>query len=167
VDVLAEAFVKAAHQNPRISLILLGAGSQAQRIRQTLADGGVMDRVVFGGHVPHTDQPRWYRMADVFVSPSHVDGSSVSLMEALACGVPALVSDIPANREWVQENVNGWQFADGDVDGLARRILALAASRGRFVRLRQAARASAQRKADWSRNFPVLLQAYEKALRQT
>jgi glycosyltransferase involved in cell wall biosynthesis len=166
VDVLAQAFAKAARQNPRISLILLGGGSQAQRIRQTLADGNVMTRVVFGGQVPHADLPRWYRMADIFVSPSHVDGSSVSLMEALACGLPALVSDIPANKEWVHENLNGWLFADGDVDGLAQRILDLAANRGGFVRTRQAARASAEQRADWSRNFPVLLQAYERALRQ-
>jgi glycosyltransferase involved in cell wall biosynthesis len=103
-------------------------------------------------------------MADIFVSPSHVDGSSVSLMEALACGLPALVSDIPANKEWIQENVNGWMFDDGDVDALTERILWLAARRGKFARVRQAARASAERKADWSRNFALLLQAYEKTL---
>jgi glycosyltransferase involved in cell wall biosynthesis len=68
-------------------------------------------------------------MADLYISPSHVDGSSVSLMEALACGLPALVSDIPANQEWVSEGVNGWLFPDGNADILAEKILAVIAQR--------------------------------------
>ena len=62
-------------------------------------------------------------MADLYISASHVDGSSVSLMEALACGLPCVVSDIPANKEWVTDGVNGWIFPDGDVDALAEIIL--------------------------------------------
>jgi len=166
VDILARAFVKASKKDPRIRLILLGDGSLAQEIRRTLTEGNAMARVLVGGPVAQADLPRWYRMADVFVSPSHVDGSSVSLMEALACGVPALVSDIPANKEWIQENVNGWRFADGDVDGLADRILALATSRRKLATMRRAARASAEQRADWSKNFPLLLQAYEMTLTQ-
>ena len=88
---------------------------------------GVIDRVEFGGRVSQADLPRWYRKSDLYVSPSHVDGSSVSLMEALACGLPALVSDIPANKEWVQEDRNGWLFPDGDADALAEKILWIAA----------------------------------------
>ena len=102
VDTLARAFSLAAGSNPRLALILLGTGSQAGVIRQALEDGDVLDRVQFGGRVSQADLPAWYRRADLFISPSHVDGSSVSLMEALACGLPVLVSDIPANREWVR-----------------------------------------------------------------
>lgn len=165
VDVLAQAFVRALRKNPKMELILLGDGSQAQAIRQILSDGGAISRVLLGGRVPHPDLPRWYHMADVFVSPSHVDGSSVSLMEALACGVPALVSDIPANREWIQDGVNGWLFRDGDVDGLADRIVALAGHRDQLRTLGRAARGAAEQKADWRRNFRVLMRAYEETVR--
>ena len=87
VDVLARAFVKVAQQNENVNLLLLGGGSQGNAIRQILQSGGVLDRVAFGGQVSQTDLPRWYHMADLYISPSHVDGSSVSLMEALACGI--------------------------------------------------------------------------------
>ena len=50
-------------------------------------------------------------------------------MEALACGLPCLVSDIPANQEWVSEGVNGWLFPDGNTDILAEKILAVIAQR--------------------------------------
>jgi len=67
--------------------------------------------------------PRVYRSADVYVSASHVDGSSVSLLEALACGKPALVSDIPSNCEWVSPGEQGWLFQDGNANELADRMM--------------------------------------------
>jgi glycosyltransferase involved in cell wall biosynthesis len=164
VDVLARAFVKVAQQRKDASLLLLGAGSQAQTIRQILMNGGVLERVQFGGQISQTDMPRWMRMADLYISTSHVDGSSVSLMEALACGLPALVSDIPANKEWVSEGINGWLFPDGDAETLAEKILAVSAQRQKLTQIGRAARKSAEERADWKKNFAVLLETYEKAV---
>jgi L-malate glycosyltransferase len=161
VDVLAKAFVKVASVNPDVNLILLGGGSQGQKIRQILTSGGVLDRVHFGGHVSHKDLPRWYHMADLYISPSHVDGSSVTLMEALASGLPCLVSDIPGNREWIQEDVNGWLFHDGDVNDLAGKILDAIKNRQSLHRIGEAARQTAEQKADWKKNFGKLLETYE------
>ncbi len=163
VDVLARAFVEIARQRKDVSLLLLGGGSQAQAIRQILAGGGVLERVHFPGQVSQRELPRWYAMADLYVSPSHVDGSSVSLMEALACGLPVLVSDIPANMEWVSDGVNGWLFQDGDGRSLADRILGIMSKSSKLQAIGQAGRKTAEEKADWSKNFGVLLKAYEQA----
>jgi glycosyltransferase involved in cell wall biosynthesis len=165
VDVLARAFVTAARQAPDLHLLLLAGGSQAARLRQILEQGGVADRVTFAGQVAQADLPRYYRMADVYVSPSHVDGSSVSLMEALACGLPCLVSDIPANREWVTEGRNGWLFPDGNAEALAAVLLNAYANRKSLAAVGHAARSTAEEKADWNRNFQKLLEAYDLALR--
>ena len=164
VDVLAKAFVKVTKQRDDVNLLLLNGGSQASTIRQILMSGGVLDRVQFGGQVSQTDLPRWYHIADLFISPSHVDGSSVSLMEALACGVPALVSDIPANKEWVSEGVNGWLFPDGNSDILAEKILTVIAQRRKLTQVGRAARRSAEERADWKKNFAKLLEVYEQAI---
>ncbi|HEU0296434.1 MAG TPA: glycosyltransferase family 4 protein [Anaerolineales bacterium] len=165
VDVLAKALAKVAAIDPNVNLILLGGGSQGGRIRQILMNGGVLDRVHFGGQVSQRDLPRWYYMADIYISPSHVDGSSVTLMEALASGLPCLVSDIPGNREWIEDGVNGWLFRDGDVDDLAEKILYAIKNRRRsFKRIGEAARKTAEQKADWKKNFGKLLEAYDKAM---
>jgi glycosyltransferase involved in cell wall biosynthesis len=161
VDVLAKAFVRVAKINPDLNLILLGGGSQSARLRQILTHGAVMDRVHFGGQVPYNDLPRWYQMADIYISPSHVDGSSVSLMEALACGVPCLVSDIPGNKEWIIEGENGWLFHDGDAGDLAEKILNAIHSRKSFKRIGDLARKTAEQRANWKKNFGKLLEAYE------
>jgi len=164
VDVLARAFVKAAQSRPGLSLLLLGGGSQGARIRQILLNGGVLDRVTFGGQVSQAELPRWYHWADVYISPSHVDGSSVSLMEALACGLPCLVSNIPGNQEWVTEGQNGWLFPDGDADALAAKILQIMDQRKSLPKIGRAARAVAEERADWTKNSAKLMQAYRQVL---
>lgn len=161
VDVLAKAFVRVAQSNPKFGLILLGGGSQATALRQIFERGGVSEQVTFPGQIPQRDLPRYYHMADLYISPSHVDGSSVSLMEALACGLPCLVSDIPANKEWIQDGNNGWLFPDGDENALAEKILKISESRDKLVDIRRAARRTAEEKADWKKNFSRLLGAYE------
>jgi len=164
VDVLAKAFVKVAQQKDNVDLILLNGGSQGAKLRQIFQTGGVMDRVTFGGQISQTDLPNWVHMANLYISPSHVDGSSVSLMEALACGLPCLVSDIPANKEWIVEDENGWLFRDGDVDHLAEKILAAMNQREKISEIGRAARRSAESRADWKKNSEMLLKAYEEII---
>ena len=165
MDVLAKAFVKVAQQNPNVDLLLIGGGSQAQTLRGIFQRGGVLDRVTMPGQVTQKDLPRWYHMADLYISPSHVDGSSVSLMEALACGLPCLVSDIPANKEWVVEGENGWLFPDGNADALAAKILDAIRQREKLPEIGESARRSAERRADWKKNFGQLLVAYEQTVK--
>ncbi len=162
VDVLARAFVQVAQQRPEVSLMLLAGGSQAAAIRQILINGGVEERVTFPGQISNAELPRFYHQADLYVSPSHVDGSSVSLMEALACGLPCLVSNIPANQEWVREGENGWLFKDGDHHELAAKILQAIELRAQLPEIGKNARATAEDKANWPKNIQKLLEAYEK-----
>jgi len=166
VDVLARAFVQVAQQKENACLILLGGGSQGHVIRSILQNGGVLDRVTFGGQISQTDLPRWYHMADLYISPSHVDGSSVSLIEALACGIPCLVSDIPANKEWVADGENGWLFRDGDVNDLTDKILVAMNQRKKLPEIGAAGRRSAEKRADWKKNAEALMNVYRSLIKK-
>ena len=164
VDVIANAFVKAARRNENLRMIMLGNGSQASLLREIFDHGCVMEKVFFPGQVSQSELPRYYQMADLYISASHIDGSSVSLMEALACGRPVIVTDIPGNREWVEPEVNGWLFNDGDNDDLAEKILLAAEQPKKLASMSISARQLADERADWDRNFPVLLNTYESVL---
>lgn len=166
VDILVRAFAKVAAQKPEVSLLLLSGGSQAHVIRQIVNSGGLSDRVTFAGQISNRDLPRYYQMADLYISPSHVDGSSVSLMEALACGLPCLVSDIPANKEWVFDDQNGWLFPDGNVDALAAKIIFAIENRKSLPAIGKNARLVAEDRADWQKNIAKLLTAYEQTVKK-
>lgn len=163
VDTFLQGFVKAARECPDLRLLLLGKGSQAGLLRNILMEAGLLDRVHFGGQVSQADLPRYYQVADLYVSASHSDGSSVSLLEALASGVPVLVSDIPGNLEWIQEGTNGWLFPDGDSEAISKKIIAAYHNREKLAPLQAVNRALAEARADWSKNFQKLQQAYDLA----
>jgi len=163
VEVIAKGFVQAARTHPELQLLMLGGGSQAGLLRKIFNQGGISGQVHFPGQVGQAELPHFYRSADLYVSASHSDGTSISLLEAMACSTPALVSDIPGNREWVQPGVQGWWFPDGNADGLAAGILQAIQQRSRLAEMGRAARRLAEEKADWSKNFPQLLKAYEIA----
>ncbi|MBN1147678.1 MAG: glycosyltransferase [Anaerolineales bacterium] len=176
VETISRAFAKAARQRPELRLVMLGNGSQASLLRRALASGEVIDadvlhsrpgesyRVIFPGQVSYTDLPRYYRSADLYLAATLSDGASISLLEAMACGCPALVSDIPGNREWITPGENGWLSPVGDAEALAQAILHAVDQRQRLPEMGHAARRLAEQRADWSKNFPKLLAAYEIAL---
>jgi glycosyltransferase involved in cell wall biosynthesis len=163
VDVLAKSFVRAAQTQPELRLILLGGGSMGGHLRRILSP--VKDQVLFGGYISQRELPRYYNMADIYISPSHVDGSSVSLMEAMGCGLPCLISDIPANKEWVTDGENGWLFPDGNADALAEKILLAAKMRDTLNEMGTRSRSVAEERADWTKNFQKLLEAYKETVR--
>ena len=163
VDLLAAAFLLAADADPSLRLLLAGDGPQAPQIREKLFPLG--NRVHFPGRVCFEDLPGLYCAGDVFVSPSHSDGSSISLLEALACGRPALVSDIPSNREWIYPGEAGELFVDGSVRDLSSALLKMTA-RPDLAAYQKKARQLAEDRADWEENFKKLLKAYRLALSQ-
>jgi glycosyltransferase involved in cell wall biosynthesis len=162
VDVLVRAFAHAAAEDPRLRLILLGSGSLAGQIQGLLTRHGLHERVHLGGHISQTELPRYEAAADLYVSASHSDGTSVSLLEALASGLPALVSDIPGNREWIEPGVQGWLFADGDENALAEGLLRAARAGTGLAAMRFQARKLAEARADWSQNVQKLLEVYRQ-----
>ncbi len=164
IDVLLAGFARAASRHPALRLLMLGDGSLRPQVEARLRQAGLEGRIHRAGQVGYDDLPAYYRAADAYVSASRVDGSSVSLMEALACGLPALVSDIPGNREWVEPEANGWWFQDGEARSLEQTLDRALAARGRWAEMARSARASAEARADWEANFPHLLRAYDLAL---
>jgi glycosyltransferase involved in cell wall biosynthesis len=165
IDVIARAFVIAAHKRPELRLTLLGNGSQAASIRQIFLIGAVYDRVDFPGKVTYVDLPNYYHKADLYISASHSDGTSISLLEAFACNTPAIVADIPGNREWITSGENGWLFPDGDAEALAAAILNAMERRQNLPEMGRKARQLAEQRADWIMNFPQLEKAYAIAMR--
>jgi glycosyltransferase involved in cell wall biosynthesis len=164
VDVLLKAFIRAARIAPQLRLILLGGGSQKDMLQTLIAESGLEDRVHMGGLTGFRELPDYYRACDLYVSASYSDGSSVSLMESLACARPVLVSDIPGNREWIDEGEQGWFFPPGDEDALSTAILRAYDQRMRLARMAHMCRRRAEERADWNKNFQKLLAAYESAV---
>lgn len=166
---IAHAFVKAVKKNPELRLLMLGKGPQEPEVKKMFVENGVSNQVHMAGQVSKSQLPSYYQAADLYLSASQSDGSSISLLEAFASGLPVLLSDIPGNKDWVRDNADqevGWLFSEGDVTDLERGIRRAVRNREELSSLGQASRRLAEKEADWEQNFPKLFKAYRIAAGQ-
>jgi glycosyltransferase involved in cell wall biosynthesis len=107
---------------PGCRLLLVGGGSLEQDVRRELEARGLEDRVEMPGLVARQDVFGYYARGDLFVSVSHGEGLPVAVIEAMASGLPAVLSDIPPHREVVDGLDVVPLVPPGDLDGFAREI---------------------------------------------
>ena len=86
---------------------------------------GIQENTTFAGRLPPAEVKEWLQKARIYISSSLSDSTSLSLMEAMSCGLPPVISDIPANQEWVQHGLNGFLWQTGDSKALANCIIML------------------------------------------
>lgn len=163
VDVLLRAFEIARRRMPSLRLLLIGHGSLEFEVRNFVEGGGLADVVSIRKDLAGNEMPRYFRSANAYISCTPSDGSSISLLEAMATGLPAIVADNPSNREWLTDGVNGWFGEIGSKESFAEKIVEVAALSP--VAREKAAKLSVDtvgERADWDKNFPLLLQAYDR-----
>jgi glycosyltransferase involved in cell wall biosynthesis len=86
-------------------------------------------------------------------------------MESMACGTVPLVSNIPSNREWVENDGNGFLFEDGEGADLAAKLIAIDKDRNKLPVLARQAQIVAEQRADWQKNIQIMLGGYDLAMK--
>jgi glycosyltransferase involved in cell wall biosynthesis len=146
-----------------LRLLLLGNGSEAGKMLEFVEVHGLSRVVRTLNPRVGEEMPKWFRAADTYISCAQSDGTSVSLLEAMATGLPLIVTDIPSNREWVVEGSNGWLAPANSAEKFADRMLrASRLSREQRSLFSERNRRLVDERADWDRNFPRLLEMYER-----
>jgi glycosyltransferase involved in cell wall biosynthesis len=161
VDVLVRAFALLLERLPSARLLLLGDGSLDGEVRRLITELGLEQVIHAPGRAPYDLLPEYFRSADAYVSSAVSDGTSISLLEAMACGLPVVVSNSFGNLEWVREDVNGALAPPGDVESFSAAMLSVVSHRDEAAGMREANIAAARRHADRQANFPGLVTLIE------
>lgn len=163
---VVDAFARVSISLPRARLTLAGDGSLRPSLEKAVRKGPAAPAIRFVGDVPHASVPGLLRDHDLFVSMALSDTTSVSLLEAMACGLFPIVSDIPANREWITHGANGFVVPARDAGALARAIV----DAWRDADLRTSARREntqiIEARADWQRNMSVVDELFRRLVRK-
>jgi L-malate glycosyltransferase len=107
---------------PEVKYQIAGEGQTRRHLEKIVQQVGLHSHVEFLGYVPNVNLPDRLREADVYVSAFVEDGVSMSLLEAMACGLLPVVPDIEPNRMWIQDGVNGLLFRPGDHVSLVQKL---------------------------------------------
>ncbi|HEX5034193.1 MAG TPA: glycosyltransferase family 4 protein [bacterium] len=122
---LLDGLARAQKSIPGLRLTILGQGNLEAALRRQARRLGIERSVDFAGYLPESDLPAFYRSFDLLVMPSLLEGFNIALLEAMAVGLPVLVSDIPGFRD-VADGETATFFAPADPLDLAKKLMQLA-----------------------------------------
>ncbi|HXV15111.1 MAG TPA: glycosyltransferase [Candidatus Krumholzibacteria bacterium] len=123
VDTVIDAFAAVREALPDATLTVAGDGSLGASLRRRAERSPAAAAVTFVGAVDHARMPALLQSHHVYVSASRSDTTSVSLLEAMACGLFPVVTDIEANREWIVDGESGRLVPPGEATRLAVAII--------------------------------------------
>jgi len=125
VGTLIKAMPYVIDECPNTFFMIVGDGTLRRQLEELACKLGVAKNVKFVGSVSNREMPKFLGVSDIYVSTSLSDIRSVSLLEAMANGLPVVVTDLDGNKECVKEGVNGFLFSKGDFKALAEKIVYL------------------------------------------
>jgi len=152
---------------PKVRILMIGKGSLEEKLRSIVRQEKLSDYVCFAGIVDDRDMSQHLNAADIYVTTSLSDGTSASMLEAMACGLPVVVSDAPAYFEWVQDGINGYIVPRKNSKVLAERLIDLIKNQSLRQKMGQRNLQIAQERADWEHNFDILEGVYMKLIAES
>jgi len=123
LSLLIRAIPMVLKEEPNARFIIAGIGSEREKLEKQVKDLNISSNVQFLGWVTHDGMPELLSTADIYISTSLDDGTSISLLEAMASGAFPIVTDIPSNREWISDGENGFLVPIEEERFLAEKIL--------------------------------------------
>jgi glycosyltransferase involved in cell wall biosynthesis len=124
VDHAIRAIKRVREQIAGARLVVVGEGRDEARLKGLARAAGVQDAVEFAGRVSEQEKVDWIRRSALLLSTSAKEGWGLTVIEANACGVPAVAYDVPGLRDSIRPDT-GCLVASGDVAKLAEAVMAL------------------------------------------
>jgi phosphatidylinositol alpha-1,6-mannosyltransferase len=142
---LIDAVRQLKERGVAVQLELVGTGDAHTALVEQARRLDVSDRVTFAGYVTREVIPERYAQAHVFVLPSYNEGLSLSALEALAAGLPLVLTRTGGTADLLDEGINGFAFDWADVSTLTSHLARLANDRPMARRMGAASRERASR----------------------
>lgn len=99
MDEVMQAMPALLADNPDLVYLIGGGGPDRPRLEAKAASLGIASHVIFAGRIPEEEKVSHYRIANAYVMPSRGEGFGIVILEAMACGIPALASSKDGGRE--------------------------------------------------------------------
>lgn len=148
---------------PDIRLVMVGpdkGDGSLQRCQALASELGVADRVEFPGWVDKSDVPEWLNKGDIFLNTTNFDNTPISVMEAMACGLCVVSTNVGGVPYLLTDGSDGLLVQPGDAEEMADRVRYLLSDTDAGRKLSQNARLKVE-SFDWSRILPQWIDLIE------
>jgi len=162
VEMLVRAVPLILERIPQASFIIAGDGEQMEHLEKLTASLGASKNVRFVGWISQDELPGCLASADIYVSTSFSDSTSLSLQEAMACELAPVVTDLPANREWVKDGENGFIVPIDNPQALAEKIIYLIENKEIRQRFSKESRKIIKGRAEYDKEMRKVEKLYEE-----
>jgi len=125
IECLVRAIPLVLKRCQNAKFILKGTGPLKAYLQSLAKQLNVSDHVRFVGLTPYNEMAQYLAAADIYVSTPFIDTTSVSLLEAMACKLPPITTNIEGNREWIKDGENGLLYPPKNSTALAEKIIQL------------------------------------------
>ncbi|MDI6735138.1 MAG: glycosyltransferase family 4 protein [bacterium] len=152
---------------PEVKLIIVGGGSEEPELKKLADSLGVSGSIRFVGYIPNDELPLYLRSVDIYVSTSLSDGGiAACTAEAMACGLPVVITDFGDNRKWVEDGLNGFIIPLRNPEVLASRIICLIHDKDLREKFGQVNRQIIEERNDWKKEMGKVERLYERSIKR-
>lgn len=110
LDTALDYWAKTVSPEDNLRYVIIGDGPDRDELKEQAKRLGIADQIIFTGKVPHDEVPPYYAGCDVYLTASLTEMHSISMLEAMATGLPVLTIYDPLNASQITEGVNGYIF---------------------------------------------------------
>ncbi|KPU45366.1 GDP-mannose-dependent alpha-(1-6)-phosphatidylinositol monomannoside mannosyltransferase [Oxobacter pfennigii] len=164
IEYLIRAFEKIYKKYGNLRLLIVGGGNLYDKLKIMCAELKIEDYVTFTGKVLNTEVPIFLNEMDIFVMPSIRESFGVAALEAQACGVPVIASDVGGIPEVVIDGETGLLFKAADTDELAEKMEYLINNSQIRNEMGRRGRAFVENSYNWEANVDEMYKLYENII---
>jgi len=166
IDAVIRAFrqVRLGRPDRDLHLVIVGGGSCARSLNDLAEHLGVREAVTFAGQVSPSDVPQWIAKMDLVVNAPSYESFGVSVLEAMACGKPVIVTGVGGLGDLVTDGREGLVVDKDDPGALEAAMLALVDDAGLRNRMGRAGRDRVLADYNIADNFSRIMEMYEKLI---
>ena len=149
---------------PDTNLTIIGDGYWHDTLKQVAKKLGIEQYVTFLRHVPHKEIVTYYKNANVFVFPSFSEGLPKVVLEAMACGLPVVASNVDGNNELVIDGYNGYLIDPYNIDDMVEKVVHLLKNKELAIKMGQNGRDIVLKSFTWDNIAKLCNEYYNNCL---
>ena len=168
IETLIQTASSVTKEFPEAKFIIAGGGSQEKELKKLAKDLEILESFRFVGKIPNEELPKYLRIADVYVSTSLSDGGiSASTAEAMACGLPVVITDTGENKKWIEDGKDGFIIPIKNPQILAEKIIYLLQSENERKKFGEKGRKIIEERNDYYKEMEKMEEIYYELLNKS